>query len=126
VLLDYESDALAAKRAGDKIQIVYPKQSILIQTPIAVLKKSSHLAQATAYVKWLESPAAQKLWAQQGYRPVLASVAKQFTSTFPTISQQFTIASLGGWTAVDKQFFTAPDGSVIKIEEKAGVPTASS
>ena len=25
VLLDYESDAIAAKRAGDKIQIVYPE-----------------------------------------------------------------------------------------------------
>ena len=36
VLLDYESDALAAEKAGDSIQIVYPKQTILIQTPIAV------------------------------------------------------------------------------------------
>jgi sulfate/thiosulfate transport system substrate-binding protein len=125
VLLDYESDAIAAKRAGDKIQIVYPKSSILIQTPIAVLKKSSHLTQATAYVKWLESDTGQKLWAQQGYRPVPPSVAKQFTSTFPAIDT-FTIDSLGGWTKVTKDFFTAPDGSVIKIEEKAGVPTSSS
>jgi len=125
VLLDYESDAIAAKRAGDKIQIVYPKSSILIQTPIAVIKKSSHLAQAQAYVKWLLSPAAQKLWGQQGYRPVLPSVAKQFSSTFPKLDL-FTIDSLGGWTKVDTDFFTAPNGSVIKIEEKAGVPTASS
>jgi len=125
VLLDYESDAIAAKRAGDKIQIVYPKSSILIQTPIAVIKKSSHLAQAQAYVKWLLTPAAQKLWGQQGYRPVLPSVAKQFASTFPSLDL-FTIDSLGGWTKVDTDFFTAPNGSVIKIEEKAGVPTASS
>jgi sulfate/thiosulfate transport system substrate-binding protein len=125
VLLDYESDAIAAKRAGDKIQIVYPKSSILIQTPIAVIKKSSHLAQAQAYVKWLLTPAAQKLWGQQGYRPVLPSVAKQFSSTFPNLDL-FTIDSLGGWTKVDTDFFTAPNGSVIKIEEKAGVPTASS
>jgi sulfate/thiosulfate transport system substrate-binding protein len=125
VLLDYESDAIAAKRAGDKIQIVYPKTSILIQTPIAVLKKSSHLAQAQAYVKWLLSPTAQKLWAQQGYRSVLPSVEKQFTSSFPSVST-FTIDSLGGWTKVNNQFFTAPNGSVIKIEEKAGVPTSSS
>ena len=125
VLLDYESDAIAAKRAGDKIQIVYPKSSILIETPIAVLKKSSHLAQAQAYVKWLLGPTAQKLWGQQGYRPVLPSVAKQFSSTFPKLDL-FTIDSLGGWTKVTKDFFTAPDGSVIKIEEKAGVPTSSS
>jgi sulfate/thiosulfate transport system substrate-binding protein len=125
VLLDYESDAIAAKRAGDKIQIVYPKSSILIQTPIAVIKKSSHLPQAQAYVKWLLTPAAQKLWGQQGYRPVLPSVAKQFSSTFPNIDL-FTIDSLGGWTKVTNDFFTAPNGSVIKIEEKAGVPTSSS
>ena len=125
VLLDYESDAIAAKRAGDKIQIVYPKSSILIQTPIAAVKKSSHLTQANAYIKWLLSPAAQKLWGQQGYRPVLPSVAKQFSSTFPKLNL-FTIDSLGGWTKVDNQFFTAPGGSVIKIEQKAGVPTASS
>ncbi len=126
MLLDYESDAIAAKRAGDKIQIVYPKSSILIETPIAVIKKSSHLPQAQAYVKWLLSPAAQKLWGQQGYRPGAdPSVAKQFASTFPKLDL-FTIDSLGGWTKVTKDFFTAPDGSVIKIEEKAGVPTSSS
>jgi sulfate/thiosulfate-binding protein len=125
VLLDYESDAIAAKKAGDKIQIVYPKSSILIETPIAVLKKSSHLPQAQSYVKWLLSPTAQKLWGQQGYRPVLPSVAKQFSSTFPKLDL-FTIDSLGGWTKITKDFFTAPDGSVIKIEEKAGVPTSSS
>jgi sulfate/thiosulfate-binding protein len=125
VLLDYESDAIAAKKAGDKIQIVYPSSSILIQTPIAVIKKSSHLPQAQAYVKWLLSPAAQTLWAQQGYRPVLPSVAKATASTFPKLNL-FTIDSLGGWTKVTNDFFTAPNGSVIKIEEKAGVPTSSS
>jgi sulfate transport system substrate-binding protein len=125
VLLDYESDAIAAKKAGDKIQIVYPSSSILIQTPIAVIKKSSHLAQAQAYVKWLLSPTAQKLWAQQGYRPVLPSVAKATASMFPKLNL-FTIDSLGGWTKVTNDFFTAPNGSVIKIEEKAGVPTSSS
>ena len=65
------------------------------------------------------------LWAEQGYRPVLPSVAKSTASMFPKLNL-FTIDSLGGWTKVDNQFFTAPNGSVIKIEEKAGVPTASS
>ena len=42
VLLDYESDALSAVKAGDAVQIVYPAQTILIQTPIAATAKSSH------------------------------------------------------------------------------------
>jgi sulfate/thiosulfate transport system substrate-binding protein len=126
VLLDYESDALAAEKAGDAVQIVYPKQTILIETPIAVTSKSSHSAQAQAFVNWQWTTAGQTIWAQEGYRPVVKSVFAQFASKFPTPPQLFTIDSLGGWTAVDKQFFAASTGSVTKIEEAAGVPTASS
>jgi len=125
VLLDYESDALAAEKAGDSIQIVYPKQTLLIQTPIAVTSKSSHKAQAQAFLNWQWSAAGQKIWAQQGYRPVLQSVASQFTSKFPTPPQLFTIDFLGGWTKVSKTFFDSSDGSVTKIEQAAGVPTTS-
>ena len=126
VLLDYESDAIAATRAGDKLQYIVPKQTILIQTPIAVTAKSTHATQAAAFVQWLETPAAQAIWAQQGYRPVLPSVLAQFASTFPTPSQLFTIDSLGGWKQVKKTFFEPGTGAVTKIEQAAGVPTASS
>jgi sulfate/thiosulfate-binding protein len=126
VLLDYESDALAAEKAGDAIQIVIPAQTILIQTPIAVTAKSSHAAQAQAFLAYQWSSAGQTIWAQQGYRPVLASVAKQFTSQFPTPPQLFTIDYLGGWTKAKSTFFDPSTGSIIKIEQEAGVPTASS
>jgi sulfate/thiosulfate-binding protein len=126
VLLDYESDAIAAQKAGDAIQIIYPRQTILIETPIAVTAKSSHAAQAQAFVAWQWSQAGQTIWAQQGYRPVLASVAKQYASTFPTPHQLFTIAYLGGWTSVKRAFFDPSTGSITKIEQAAGVPTASS
>ncbi len=126
VLLDYESDAKAAIKAGDNVQIVYPKQTILIQTPIAVTEKSSHKTQAQAFVNWQWTTAGQTIWAQQGYRPVLASVASQFTSEFPTPPQLFTIDYLGGWTTVKKTFFDPSSGSITKIEQAAGVPTASS
>jgi sulfate/thiosulfate transport system substrate-binding protein len=125
VLLDYESDALAAEKAGDAIQVVIPKQTILIQTPIAVTKKSSHAQQAQAFLNWQWSAAGQTIWAQQGYRPVLASVAKQFASKFPTPPDLFTIDYLGGWTKVSAEFFAPSTGSITKIEEAAGVPTAS-
>src|SRR6185437_6498588 len=67
VLLDYESDAIAAQKAGDQIQYLIPQQTILIQTPIAVTAKAP--AQATAFVNWQWSAAGQTIWAQQGYRP---------------------------------------------------------
>jgi sulfate/thiosulfate transport system substrate-binding protein len=125
VLLDYESDALAAEKAGEAVQIVYPKQTLLIQTPIAVTTKTSHASQAQAFLNWQWSSAGQTIWAQQGYRPVLQSVAKQFASKFPTPPDLFTIDYLGGWTKVTKEFFAPQTGSITKIEEAAGVPTAS-
>jgi sulfate/thiosulfate transport system substrate-binding protein len=126
VLLDYESDAMAAEKAGDQVQIVYPTQTLLIQTPIAVTANSSHTSQAQAFVNWQWSAAGQTIWAKEGYRPVMASVAQQFASKFPTPPQLFSISYLGGWTKVSKTFFDPKKGSVTKIEQAAGVPTASS
>lgn len=126
VLLDYESDAIAAQKAGDKISYVIPKQTLLIETPIAVTAKTSHATQANAFLQYQWSPAGQTIWAQQGYRPVDPNVAKQFASKFPTPPQLFNIAFLGGWTKAKDQFFDPAKGSIIKIEQAAGVPTASS
>ena len=126
VLLSYESEAIAAQKAGDAVEYIVPKQTILIQTPIAVTTKSAHPAQVRAFVNWLWGPAAQTIWANQGYRPVLPGVARQFHSKFPTPSELFTIAQLGGWSKVKKEFFDPASGSITKIEQAAGVPTASS
>jgi sulfate/thiosulfate transport system substrate-binding protein len=126
VLLDYESDAIAAKKAGEPIQYIIPKQTILIQTPDAVTAKSKHAKQAQAFVNWLVTPQAQNIWAQQGYRPVVPSVLSKYSSEFPTPSQLFNISYLGGWTKAKSEFFDPSTGSVTKIEQAAGYPTASS
>jgi sulfate transport system substrate-binding protein len=123
VLVSYESEAIAAVKAGDAVQYIVPKQTLLIETPVAATSKAP--AAAGAFVSWLFTPAAQTIWAQQGYRPVNASVAKTFASKFPTPPELFTISSLGGWTSIDKKFF-GTSGSITKIEQAAGVPTASS
>jgi sulfate/thiosulfate transport system substrate-binding protein len=126
VLLSYESEAIAAQKKGLAVDYIVPKQTILIETPIAVSSNSSHSAQAQAFVQWLWSPAAQTIWAQEGYRPVLSSVLAQFASRFPAPAQLFTIKTLGGWSKVAKTFFAPGTGLITKIEEAAGVPTASS
>jgi sulfate transport system substrate-binding protein len=121
VLLDYESDALYAKSKGQAIDIVTPPQTILIQNPIAVTKTAG--TPAKAFVAYLVSPAGQKVWGQQGYRPVLPSVAAQFH--FPKPKTLFTIDKFGGWTAVNKKFFDPTTGIVAKDEQSLGVSTAS-
>ncbi len=125
VLLDYESDAIAAQKAGDSIQYLIPKQTLLIETPIAVTSKSKHATQANPFLDYQWSKAGQTIWAQQGYRPVMQSVAKQFSKQFPTPQQLFTINYLGGWSKVKDQFFDPDNGSITKIEQAAGVPTAT-
>jgi sulfate transport system substrate-binding protein len=126
VLLSYESEALAAQKKGLNVDYIVPAQTILIETPIAVTSNSSHASQAQAFVNWLWTPAAQTTWAQEGYRPVDKSVLAQFSSKFPTPAGLFTIKYLGGWTTVSKTFFAPSTGLITKIEEAAGVPTASS
>ena len=123
VLLDYEDDALYAKSKGEPVTVVTPPQTILIQNPIAVTSNASNPKAAKAFVTFLLSPAGQKIWGQQGYRPVLPKVAAQFK--FPTPKKLFTIDSLGGWTKVNTVFFTPGTGVVAKIEQGLGVSTSS-
>jgi sulfate/thiosulfate transport system substrate-binding protein len=125
VVLDYEDDLIHAKKKGIALDYVVPSQTVLIQNPIAVMVKSKHAAQAQAFVNWLESPAGQKLWAEQGYRPVLPSVAAQYKSSFAQPAKLFTVSLLGGWTAIDNKFFDPTNGIVTKLEQKQGVSTAS-
>ena len=121
VLLDYEDDALYAKKQGEPVDVVTPPQTILIQNPIAVTKTASPAAKA--FVAYLLSPAGQKVWGQQGYRPVLPSVAAKFK--FPKPKTLFTIDRLGGWTTVNTKFFDPQTGIVAKDEQSLGVSTAS-
>ncbi len=123
VLLDYEDDALYAQRQGEPISIITPPQTILIQNPIAVPKNATNPAAAKAFVSFLLSTAGQKIWGKQGYRPVLAKVAAQFS--FPKPQKLFLISSLGGWTKVNKVFFDPQTGVIAKIEQGLGASTSS-
>jgi sulfate/thiosulfate transport system substrate-binding protein len=123
VLLDYEDDALYAQKQGQPVTIITPPQTILIQNPIAVTSNASNPTAAKAFVSYLLSSAGQKVWGQQGYRPVLPKVAAQFK--FPTPKKLFTIDSLGGWTKINTVFFTPGTGVVAKIEQGLGVSTSS-
>jgi sulfate transport system substrate-binding protein len=126
VLLDYEDDAIGAQRKGEPVQYVVPPQTILIENPIAVLKKASGNVTATAFEHFLLSEQGQELWAKEGYRPVISSAAAAAGVHFTQPKQLFTIASLGGWSSVTDKFFGTPSGVVTKIEQSLGVSTSSS
>lgn len=118
VLLSYENEAILAKSKGQSVNWVAPKATILIENPIAVTSTTKHAKEAKAFVKFLYTPAAQSLFAETGYRPMLKSVAKKFKFTAPR--QLFTIKYVGGWSTVQKKFFDPNQSIMATIEHQLG------
>jgi sulfate/thiosulfate transport system substrate-binding protein len=121
VALAYENEAIAAQKAGEDVDYVVPHDTILIQTPIATTTDAS--TQAQDFVKWLYTPEAQQIWADNGYRPVVKSVLDKNKKEFPTPSGLFTIDKVGGWDEVTTKFFDENNGIVTKLEQDLGVST---
>ncbi|HEV7523450.1 MAG TPA: sulfate ABC transporter substrate-binding protein [Acidimicrobiia bacterium] len=122
VFLSYENDAIFARQKGQAIDYVIPDQTILIEAPLAVTKSTKHATEANAFYQYLFTPEAQRLFADNGYRPVVAGVAN--AGEFKTPATLFTIKDLGGWTVVAKDFFDPDKGIMAGIEKGIGVSTS--
>jgi sulfate/thiosulfate transport system substrate-binding protein len=122
VFLAYENEALFARTQGQNLQFVIPKQTILIENPIAVLKSSPSKDKANQFLRFLRTPAAQQIFADNGYRPVLKSVLEKNRKKFPVRPGQFTIdqLGLGGWDKVQTRFFDPDKGVMARIERQVG------
>jgi sulfate/thiosulfate transport system substrate-binding protein len=118
--LSYENEAIFAQKNGQPVDYTIPDSTLLIENPIAVTKGSEHPTQAKAFVDFLLSPPAQKIFAANGYRPVVDGVPGQ---TFPKPAGLFTIKDLGGWDKVTTDFFDPQKGIVTGIEKSLGVST---
>jgi sulfate transport system substrate-binding protein len=123
VMLAYENEAITAQQRQQAVDYVVPGDTILIENPIAVLSKTKHPTAAKAFVDFLQSAEAQKIFADKGYRPVNQEVAA--TTGFPKPSGLFTIGDLGGWSQVNKKFFDKENGIVADIERRVGVSVGS-
>jgi sulfate transport system substrate-binding protein len=121
VLISYENEAITAQQKGQQLDYVVPDQTILIENPAAVTKTAG--AKAKAFLKFLYTPAAQAIFAQKGYRPVVPGTTG--ASKFPTPKQLFTIQKFGGWKVVAVKFFDPDKGIVAGIEKAQGVSTTS-
>jgi sulfate transport system substrate-binding protein len=122
-MIAYENDAIFAQHNGQDLDYTVPDDTILIENPVAVTKNTEHPTEAKAFLAFLHSPAAQKIYAENGYRPVVRGVGGP---SFPTPAQLFTIKELGGWSKVNKDFFDPNTGVMAGIEQKLGVATAPS
>jgi sulfate/thiosulfate transport system substrate-binding protein len=120
VLISYENEAIFAQQNGQDIDYVVPDDTLLIENPAAVTKNSKHPKQAKAFLDFARSDAGQKIFAQNGYRPV-SKTADTAGQNFPNPSGLFTIQDLGGWDAVATKFFDPDKGVVTAIERDLGV-----
>jgi sulfate/thiosulfate-binding protein len=123
VMLAYENEAINAQQKEQPVDYVVPDDTILIENPIAVAAKSRNATAATAFVDFLRSEEAQRMYAERGYRPVNAAAAAG--ADFPEPAGLFTIKDLGGWSEVNKRFFDKEAGIVADIERQVGVSVGS-
>jgi sulfate/thiosulfate-binding protein len=126
VLLTYESEAINSRLNGQDIQYVIPRQTMLIELPIAVLKASSNKDKANQFIRYVKGATAQDLFAQYGFRPVNPTVAKRYADKYPARPGIFKIDDkyLGGWRNADKVWFDPNKGRMMQIERAVGGPTS--
>ena len=131
VLLAWENEAfLSLEEYPGKYEIVYPSVSILCQPTVAVVDevvdKRGTREVATEYLNYLYSDEAQKIEAENFYRPSTESILKDYTlaSDSKTITEipadgkwiitdgfELTnIAHFGGWTQATAKHFA--DGGI--------------
>jgi sulfate transport system substrate-binding protein len=127
VLITYESEALASRAAGQDIQYVIPRQSLLIELPVAVLKDSPNKDKANQFIRFAKTQPAQELFAQNGFRPVVKSVLEKYRSKYPARPGIFRVKDkiIGGWRHADDVWFDPAKGRMVAIERAVGGPTGS-
>jgi sulfate/thiosulfate transport system substrate-binding protein len=116
VLLAYENEAILAQEKGEDLDYVVPDQTILIENPVAVTKDAP--AQAKAFVDYIRSEEAQRVFAEAGYRPVVDGLGDEYQ--FPLPPGLFTIDDLGGWPDVQEKYFDREDGIMADIQREVG------
>ena len=122
VLLAWENEAyLSIKDHPDDYEIVTPSISILAQPSVAVVDdvvdRRGTRDVATEYLQYLYSDEAQRIAAENYYRPSNENILKEYSDKFNLNVNLVTIKDFGGWDAVQEKHFA--DGRVFdEIYEK--------
>lgn len=117
VLLGYENEVITAQQKGEPLEYVVPPQTLLIENPAAVVTESAHPEIAAAFINFVRTPEAQRVFGGKGYRPILPEVLAEFTD-FVTPEALLTIDELGGWADVTTTFFDPDNGIVALVQQQ--------
>jgi len=110
VLLNWETEAILAKRKGEwTVPYKLFSPNILTEQPATVVDKNvdkrGTRRVAEAFVRFLFTPTAQKVFAKNGFRPATAAGKAAARGKFQEL-KFFTIGDLGGWPAFDQKHFS--------------------
>jgi sulfate/thiosulfate-binding protein len=122
-IITYENEILVGKQKGQHYDYVIPRSTILIENPVALVDryvdKHGTREVAKAFVEFLGTAPAQRIYVKHGLRPVLEEVAKENAGTFRTPADLFTIRDLGDWAGTQKAVFD-PDSAYDRALGLAG------
>ena len=110
VLVTFENEVnMVRAEFGDNFEVVYPSISILAESPVAVVDKvvdrRGLRKQATGYLNFLYTEAAQDIIAKHYFRPRSEKAFKKYSANFRQINM-FTVDDVfGGWKAAQKKHF---------------------
>ena len=115
VLIAWENEAyLSVKDDPDEFEIINPSISILAQPSVTVVdevaKSRGTEDIATEYLSYLYSDEAQRIAADNYYRPVNEEILKEYDDVFDLNMELKTIQDFGGWKEVQKKHFA--DGGI--------------
>ena len=112
VAITYENEIKTAQAAGLPDQAVYPKGSIMIQNPVALVDKNvdAHCVRpvAEAFVNFLHTKEAKQYYTETGFlrsTDFKKAQAGDPANGYPAIQDLFTAQDLGGWDALDSKLF---------------------
>ena len=120
VLIAYENEAITAQQKGEELDYVIPDETILIENPIAVVSEGDAPEQAKAFIDYLRTEPAQKVFAEKGYRSIDDSLVDP--ERYPKPEKLFAITKFDGWDAVMDEFFDRDQGVMAEIQRELGAP----
>ncbi|GAF06071.1 sulfate and thiosulfate binding protein CysP [Paenibacillus pini JCM 16418] len=110
VIVTYENELLARIQQGVKYEIVVPKNTIRIENPAAVVDtfvdKHGTRKVAEAFIDYLWSEEAQRIFADHGFRPVNEKVLSEKKEQYIDPPGLFDIQYLGGWSKVKDTLYS--------------------
>ena len=110
VLIAWENEAfLSVQDDPDEFEIINPSISVLAQPSVAVVDEVAENRGtediAKEYLNYLYSDDAQRIAAENYYRPVNEEIRKEYSDVFDLTMELKTIDDFGGWQEVQEKHF---------------------